>query len=74
MQPAVAPVGLDYVDGAAQKAGIEVDLLICTSRKRDATLVDYFSKHNRTIGCLFAMLMTASGRAASGLFRGWPNR
>ena len=47
MQPAIAPVGLDYIAGAAKKAGIEVDLVdLCLADNKDATLRDYFSKHN----------------------------
>ncbi|MGD1042781.1 MAG: radical SAM protein [Sedimentisphaerales bacterium] len=47
MQPAIAPVGLDYIAGAVQKAGIEVDLVdLCLADNADATLRDYFSKHN----------------------------
>jgi radical SAM superfamily enzyme YgiQ (UPF0313 family) len=47
MQPAIAPVGLDYVAAAAGQAGIEVDVVdLCLSADADATLRDYFSKHN----------------------------
>ena len=47
MQPAIAPVGLDYIAGAAKEAGIEVDLVdLCLSGDTEATLRDYFSKHN----------------------------
>jgi len=47
MQPAIAPVGLDYIAGTAKKAGIEVDLVdLCLTENRDTTLRDYFSKHN----------------------------
>ena len=35
MQPAIAPVGLDYIAGAAKKAGIDVDLVdLCLAEKR----------------------------------------
>ena len=55
MQPAIAPVGLDYIAGAAKQAGIEVDLVdLCLAAStnspqadnKDGTLQDYFSKHN----------------------------
>ena len=47
MRPAIAPVGLDYIAGAAKKAGIDVDLVdLCLADNKDATLKDYFSKHN----------------------------
>ena len=47
MRPAIAPVGLDYIAGAAKQAGIDVDLVdLCLADNRDATLKDYFSKHN----------------------------
>jgi radical SAM superfamily enzyme YgiQ (UPF0313 family) len=47
MQPAIAPVGLDYIAGAAKKTGIETDLVdLCLADNKDATLRDYFSKHN----------------------------
>ena len=46
MQPAIAPVGIDYIAGAAKQAGIEVDLVdLCLADNKDATLKDYFSKH-----------------------------
>jgi tryptophan 2-C-methyltransferase len=55
MQPAIAPVGLDYIAGAVKQAGIEVDLVdLCLADNRDATLKDYFSKHNpQLIGLSF---------------------
>jgi tryptophan 2-C-methyltransferase len=47
MQPAIAPVGIDYIAGAAKKAGIETDYVdLCLADNRDVTLKDYFSKHN----------------------------
>ena len=47
MQPAIAPVGIDYIAGAAKQAGIETDYVdLCLADNRDATLRDYFSKHN----------------------------
>jgi radical SAM superfamily enzyme YgiQ (UPF0313 family) len=47
MQPAIAPVGLDYIAGAAQQAGIEVEVIdLCLADDPAATLRDYFSKHN----------------------------
>jgi radical SAM superfamily enzyme YgiQ (UPF0313 family) len=47
MQPANAPVGLDYIAGAAKQAGIEVEIVdLCLAKDPAATLRDYFSKHN----------------------------
>ena len=47
MQPAIAPIGIDYIAGAAWQACIEVDLVdLCLADNKDATLRDYFSKHN----------------------------
>lgn len=47
MQPAIAPVGLDYIAGAAKKAGIDVDVVdLCLADNPDATLRDYFASHN----------------------------
>jgi len=76
MQPAIAPVGLDYIAGAAKKGGIEVDLVdLCLTENRDATLRDISANTiPNSSGYLFATSMTASGQAASGLFRDWPNR
>jgi radical SAM superfamily enzyme YgiQ (UPF0313 family) len=46
MQPAIAPVGLDYIAGAAKQAGIEVEIVdLCLAEDPAATLRDYFSKH-----------------------------
>jgi radical SAM superfamily enzyme YgiQ (UPF0313 family) len=47
MQPAIAPVGLDYIAGAAKQAGIDVEIVdLCLAKDPAATLQDYFSKHN----------------------------
>ncbi len=47
MQPAIAPVGLDYIAGAAKNAGIEVDLVdLCLAADTESALKEYFSKHN----------------------------
>jgi radical SAM superfamily enzyme YgiQ (UPF0313 family) len=47
MQPAIAPVGLDYIAGAAKKAGIGVELVdLCLAKDPAATLRDYFANHN----------------------------
>jgi radical SAM superfamily enzyme YgiQ (UPF0313 family) len=47
MQPAIAPVGLDYIAGVAKKAGLEVDIVdLCLADDPDATLRDYFADHN----------------------------
>jgi len=47
MQPAIAPVGLDYIAGAAKRAGIEVEVVdLCLAKDPAATLRDYFANHN----------------------------
>ncbi len=47
MQPAIAPIGIDYIAGAARQACIEVDLVdLCLADNKDTTLRDYFSKRN----------------------------
>jgi tryptophan 2-C-methyltransferase len=44
MRPPIAPVGLDYVAGAAREAGIDVDLLdLCLAERHEAALLDYFA-------------------------------
>jgi radical SAM superfamily enzyme YgiQ (UPF0313 family) len=44
MQPAIAPVGLDYIAGAAKQAGIEVEVVdLCLAKDPAATLRDYFA-------------------------------
>jgi len=47
MQPAIAPIGLDYIAGRALQAGIEVEIVdLCLADDPDATLRDYFAGHN----------------------------
>ena len=55
MQPAIAPVGLDYIAGAAKQAhstssgqgGIEVEIVdLCLAKDPAVTLRDYFANHN----------------------------
>ena len=44
MLPPIAPVGLDYVAGAARRAGLEVELLdLCLADDPAAALDDYFA-------------------------------
>jgi tryptophan 2-C-methyltransferase len=46
MQPAIAPIGLDYIAGAAGQAGIETELVdLCLAENPDITLRDYFAKN-----------------------------
>jgi len=46
MQPAIAPVGLDYIAGTVKQAGIEVDLVdLCLAKDPAVTLRDYFANH-----------------------------
>jgi radical SAM superfamily enzyme YgiQ (UPF0313 family) len=46
MQPAIAPVGLDYIAGAAGQAGFDVEIVdLCLAENPDATLRDYFAGH-----------------------------
>jgi radical SAM superfamily enzyme YgiQ (UPF0313 family) len=45
MKPPIAPIGLDYIAGAAQSAGISVDILdLCRYDNPDKAIENYFSK------------------------------
>ncbi len=47
MQPAIAPVGLDYIAGSAKKAGLDVDIVdLCLVDDPDEALRSYFAGHN----------------------------
>jgi radical SAM superfamily enzyme YgiQ (UPF0313 family) len=47
MQPAIAPVGLDYIAGAARQRGIDVEIVdLCLAKDPAATLRDYFANHS----------------------------
>ena len=47
MTPPIAPVGLDYIAGAAKKAGIQVDIVdLCLTDNPDTLLQSYFASHN----------------------------
>jgi radical SAM superfamily enzyme YgiQ (UPF0313 family) len=47
MQPAIAPVGLDYIAGAVGQAGIDVEVVdLCLAKDPAVTLRDYFAGHN----------------------------
>ncbi|MCX5636278.1 MAG: cobalamin B12-binding domain-containing protein, partial [Planctomycetota bacterium] len=47
MSPPIGPLGLDYIAGAARKAGIKTDLVdLCLADEPVKTLQDYFAKHN----------------------------
>ncbi len=47
MLPAIAPVGLDYIAGAAKQAGIEVEIVdMCLAKDPGVTLRDYLAGHN----------------------------
>jgi len=47
MTPAIAPIGLDYIAGAAKQAGIEVDVVdLCLADDPAVALRDYFAGHN----------------------------
>ncbi|MCJ7729511.1 MAG: radical SAM protein [Sedimentisphaerales bacterium] len=47
MLPAIAPMGLDYIAGAAKQAGIEVEIVdLCLADAPAATLRNYFASHN----------------------------
>jgi radical SAM superfamily enzyme YgiQ (UPF0313 family) len=46
MVPPIAPVGLDYVAGAARRAGIDVELVdLCLARDPDEALRRYFAQN-----------------------------
>jgi len=55
MVPPIGPVGLDYVAGAARRAGIEVEVLdLGLAENPDAALRDYFARRNpRLVGLSF---------------------
>ena len=55
MTPLIAPIGLDYVAGAAQRAGIQADLVdLALAEDPDAALGAYFRKQNpRLVGLTF---------------------
>jgi radical SAM superfamily enzyme YgiQ (UPF0313 family) len=45
MQPAIAPIGLDYIAGAAKQAGIETNVVdLCLAQDPDTALQNYFAK------------------------------
>jgi radical SAM superfamily enzyme YgiQ (UPF0313 family) len=47
MVPPIAPIGLDYIAGAAKKAGIEVEVVdLCLADEPEKNLQDYFAGHN----------------------------
>jgi radical SAM superfamily enzyme YgiQ (UPF0313 family) len=47
MQPAIAPIGLDYIAGSVKQGGIEVEIVdLCLAKDPAATLRDYFAGHN----------------------------
>ena len=47
MQPAIAPVGLDYIAGSAKQAGLDVEIVdLCLAGDPYAALRDYFASHN----------------------------
>jgi len=47
MVPPIAPIGLDYIAGAARKAGIKTDLVdLCLADEPAKTLQDYFANHS----------------------------
>jgi len=47
MVPPIAPVGLDYVAGAARQAGIDVDLVdLCLAEDPDFALAEYLGRHS----------------------------
>jgi len=47
MAPAIAPVGLDYVAGAARQAGIDVELVdLCLAGDAHAALAEYLGRHS----------------------------
>jgi radical SAM superfamily enzyme YgiQ (UPF0313 family) len=45
MQPAIAPIGLDYIACAARQSGIETEIVdLCLAENSDTALRDYFTK------------------------------
>jgi tryptophan 2-C-methyltransferase len=46
MTPPIAPVGLDYVAGAARRKGVDVEVLdLCLAEDPDDVLVEHFAAH-----------------------------
>jgi len=47
MIPPIGPIGLDYIGGAAERAGIDVDMVdLCLSDDAVGTLASYFANNN----------------------------
>lgn len=55
MRPPIAPIGLDYIAGAARAAGIEIDVLdLCMADDPDAAIREYFARRSpRLVGLSF---------------------
>jgi radical SAM superfamily enzyme YgiQ (UPF0313 family) len=50
MKPPIAPIGLDYIAGAAQNAGINTDILdLCRYDDPDKAIENYFSKNSPSL-------------------------
>ena len=47
MLPAIGPIGLDYIAGAARKAGIKVDVVdLCLADEPVKALQNHFASHS----------------------------
>lgn len=50
MRPSIAPIGLDYLAGAARKAGIETQLLdLGLAANPDVAIAEFFHRHQPTL-------------------------
>jgi tryptophan 2-C-methyltransferase len=50
MKPPIAPIGLDYIAGAAQNAGINTDILdLCRHDEPDKAIENYFSRNSSSL-------------------------
>ena len=55
MSPPIGPIGLEYVAGAARRAGVETRVVdLCLAEDPDSTLRDHFAGHQpRLVGVSF---------------------
>jgi radical SAM superfamily enzyme YgiQ (UPF0313 family) len=47
MKPPIGPIGIDYIAGSAENAGVDVDILdLCRTDNPEQAIKDYFSGHS----------------------------